>query len=211
MKYLFVILLLFVTLSTVTSSFAQTGEQNTIIKIGDPLELFVTAGENIDSNDISVSGMVGFSLHPASEEFEIPHPPQDGDETLIFEFMEQMKAFMINFHTKAPFKDSILYDLKIDELPKTFNFTVVPPAKGMYYLSLYDEDELLEHPFPNVSGSWKRIFVIEKFAKAYEQNQGCRENFQMLIKSDYSTLVCVTSSTYAILQERDGWGLTPIV
>ncbi len=48
------------------------------------------------------------------------------------------------------------------------------------------------------------IVVVDKLSKAYSKNNGCPEELEVIIKPDFSTVVCVTDNTLDDLTDR-GW------
>ena len=92
------------------------------------------------------------------------------------------------------------FDLSASDLPKLFSQSFVPAQTGKFTYIISTSFS------PDDTGrkSTGGLIVVEKFAKSYVENNGCRDGFGHIIKPGFSSLVCVSSDTYQKLVQR-GW------
>lgn len=114
----------------------RTGVQDGIAQVGSPVEIVMKVEKP------NITGTVGYSINFASPEFEEPDFPKDGNEEALLDYIQQHKIFLENFHKKAAYQDSIKYGaLNETDLPKFFNFTFIPTAKGQMLYAVYNHHD----------------------------------------------------------------------
>lgn len=86
---------------------------------------------------------------------------------------------------------------------QTHSHSFLPKQVGphMYHFQIY-----YNIPKGESHGIAVPFFIVEKFSKAYSENNGCRDGFEVLMKSDFSTIVCVTHDSASKITQRGGWG-----
>ena len=183
------------TKNMIPRSMVQAGEQFFVVQKVD------FSDDNFAANS-TFSGIVGYAFEKGEK--MIPFPRGDNVTDAEHEkFSEDWRKLRNEFYQNS-------------NLAKSFEFKITPEkpflVKSPFALS---ESGKYIHQFykklknsPAVSESnMGGTTVVEKFSKAVGENNICKnENFRILIKHDYSNVVCVDSDTAWKLIER-GWGL----
>lgn len=175
-------------------SIVEAGEQFFVLQKVD------FSNDNFAKNS-TFDAVVGYAFEKGDK--MIRPPTQNATDADHQEFSIQMRKQNNEFYQNAEFTKS--FELKVHaEKPFLVKSSFVLEESGKYTHQFYKK---LKNS-PAVSNSnMGGTTVVEKFSKAMSENGRCEnENHRILIKHDYSAVVCVKGETALKLKER-GWGL----
>lgn len=175
-------------------SIVEAGEQFFVLQKVD------FSNDNFAKNS-TFDAVVGYAFEKGDK---MTRPPtQNATDADHQKFSMQMRKQNNEFYQNAEFTKS--FELKVHaEKPFLVKSSFVLEESGKYTHQFYKK---LKNS-PAVSNSnMGGTTVVEKFSKAMSENGRCEnENHRILIKHDYSAVVCVKGETALKLKER-GWGL----
>ena len=99
------------------------------------------------------------------------------------------------------------------ETIKRFDFEMTHKTSKMFEwdhtftkigLFSFESDVSSTSPYGISEGFGKDFSVVDKHSKAYAENNGCADDLEIVLKPNFSTVVCVTESTQDDLIDR-GW------
>ncbi|MGY5146575.1 MAG: hypothetical protein ACW9W4_01040 [Candidatus Nitrosopumilus sp. bin_7KS] len=175
-------------------SIVQAGEQFFVVQKVD------FSDDNFAANS-TFSAVVGYAFDKGDKMTPLPKG-ENVTDAQHQEFIMQMRKQHNEFYQNAEFAKS--FELKVNS-DKPFlvksPFVLEKPGKYThhYYAKLKNSPATTDS---NIGGT----VVVEKFSKAISGTDCKNESHSMLIKHDYSAVVCVTGDTARALMER-GWSL----
>ena len=175
-----------------------------IIKAGE--EFFVIQKVDFSNDNFAANStfdaVVGYAFEKGDKMLRPPMGKNATDEDHR-EFSEKNRKQNNEFYQNAKFAKSFVLEVTVEE-PFYVKSSFVLPDSGLYTHQFYKK---LKNS-PAVSESMMGgTTVVEKLSKTLSDTGGCKnKNHRMLIKRDYSALVCVTGETARHLIDR-GWGL----
>ncbi|AJM91995.1 hypothetical protein [Nitrosopumilus piranensis] len=182
------------TKNMVSRSLVQAGEQFFVVQKVDFRD------DNFAANS-TFSAVVGYAFDKGDK--MIPFPKGENvTDAQHQEFAEDQRKLNNEFYQNSKFAKSFEFKVTTEKpfLVKS-PFVLQDPGKytHQFYKKLKNSTTVLES---NMGGTT----VVEKFSKVLSGTECKNENHRMLIKHDYSTVVCVTGDTARTLMER-GWSL----
>ncbi|GKS67422.1 hypothetical protein YTPLAS73_09690 [Nitrosarchaeum sp.] len=153
-------------------------------------------------NATDVNATVGYAIQMGDK---MIHPPM-GDNVTDAE--HQKFAQSIPAQNEAFYKQSLIgdsYDFVVDvENPFYIKFPIQFNNSGQYTRQYYKITHMFEGPSGFGMGG---LSVVDQYSKAINENGRCKnDSLRLLIKHDYSNLVCVDPASAINLKER-GWAL----
>lgn len=182
------------TKNMIPRSIVQAGEQFFVVQKVD------FSDDNFAANS-TFSAVVGYAFDKGDKMTPFPKG-ENVTDAQHQEFATQMRKQHNEFYQNAEFAKS--FELKVNS-DKPFlvksPFVLEKPGKYThhYYVKLKNSPATTDS---NLGGT----VVVEKFSKALSGTDCKNESHGMLIKHDYSVVVCVTGDTARTLMER-GWSL----
>lgn len=153
-------------------------------------------------NATEVNATVGYAIQLGDT---MIRPPMGENVT---DSEHQAFAKSIPAQNEAFYKQSLIgnsYDFMVDvENPFYIKFPIQINNSGQYTRQYYKITHMFEGPSGFGMGG---LVVVDQYSKAVNENGGCKnEKFRLLIKHDYSNLVCVDPANAIKFKER-GWAL----
>ena len=182
------------TKNMISRSIVQAGEEFFVLQKVD------FSNDNFAKNS-TFDAVVGYAFEKGDK--MIRPPTQNATDADHQEFSMHMRKQNNEFYQNAEFTKS--FELKVHvEKPFLVKSSFVLEESGKYTHQFYKK---LKNS-PAVSNSnMGGTAVVEKFSKAMNESGRCEnENHRILIKYDYSAVVCVKGETASKLKER-GWSL----
>lgn len=181
------------TKNMVPRSIVQAGEKFFVVQK-------VDFGDDNFATNSTFDAVVGYAFEKGDPMMGLPMQNATDDEHQ--EFAMQTRKLHNEFYQSAEFAKS--FELKAhSEKPFLIKSPFVLSEPGKYthqfYVKLKNSPATTDS---NIGGT----VVVEKFSKAISGTDCKNESHRMLIKHDYSAVVCVTGDTARTLMER-GWGL----
>ncbi|AJW70308.1 hypothetical protein [Nitrosopumilus adriaticus] len=183
------------TKNMIPRSMVKAGEQFFVVQKVD------FSKDNFAANS-TFSAVVGYAFEKGQKMIPFPR----GDNVTDAEhdkFSEDSRKLRNEFYQNSKLAKSFEF-IVTPEKPFLVKSPFVLPESGTYTHQFFKK--LKNSPAVSES-SMGGTTVVEKFSKAIGENNICKnENFRILIKHDYSNVVCVDSDTAWTLIGR-GWGL----
>ncbi len=158
--------------------------------------------ENFANNVTKVNATVGYAIQQGDK---IIRPPMGENVTNADVELFHRNLFDKNdeFTKQSPIGNS--YDFVLDiKNPFYMKFPFIINESGQYTRQFYQITHIFEGPSGYEMGG---LVIVDKFSKAVNENAECKnDEHRRLIRYDYSTVVCVDSSSAFKLIER-GWGI----
>jgi len=153
-------------------------------------------------NATNVKATVGYAIQQGDK---MIRPPM-GENVTDAEhqvFASQIPQRNLEFSQSSAIRNS--FDFIVDvENPFYIKFPIQINESGQYTRQYYKITHMFEGPSGFGMGG---LVVVDKYSKAVDENGRCKnENFRLLIKHDYSNLVCVNPENALKLKEI-GWAL----
>jgi len=153
-------------------------------------------------NATNVNATVGYAIQLGDK---MMRPPM-GDNVTDAEHQEFAQS--IPAENEAFYKQSLIgnsYDFVVDvENPFYIKFPIQINDSGQYTRQYYKITHMFEGPSSFGMGG---LVVVDQYSKAVSEKGECKnESLRLLIKHDYSNLVCVDPANAIKLKER-GWAL----
>lgn len=182
------------TKNMVPRSIVQAGEQFFVVQKVD------FSDDNFAANS-TFSAVVGYAFDKGDK--MIPYPKGENvTDAQHQEFDKDQRKLRNGFYQNSKFAKSYEFKVTVEKpfLVKS-PFVLQDPGKytHQFYKKLKNSPAVLESSMGGTT-------VVEKFSKALSGTECKNENHRMLIKHDYSAVVCVTGDTARTLMER-GWSL----
>ncbi|WP_371503970.1 hypothetical protein [Nitrosopumilus adriaticus] len=183
------------TKNMIPRSMVQAGEQFFVVQKVD------FSDDNFAKNS-TFSAVVGYAFEKGDHMIHFPKGENVTDAEHE-EFGEAHRKLINEFYQNSEFAKS--FEFKVNsEKPFLVKSKFMLPESGKYTHQFYKK--LKNSPAVSAS-SMGGTTVVEKFSKAVGENNICKnDNLRILIKHDYSNVVCVDRQTAWKLIER-GWGL----
>lgn len=182
------------TKNMVPRSMVQAGEQFFVIQKVD------FSNDNFAKNS-TFDAVVGYAFEKGNK---MMHPPMQNATYADHQKHDLDTRKQRNeFHQNSEFAKS--FEFKVNpEKPFLVKSSFSLPDSGLYTHQFYKK---LKNSPAVIESSMGGTVVVEKFSKAIGENNICKnDNLRILIKHDYSKVVCVSGQTAWKLIER-GWGL----